>query len=105
MELLSPLRLLRDGLPIGPDRSSFDSVIGRLARRIQALCGGTDPALPRVARDVARTVPWQADLEWVPGERWSLRQRRTLSLSGLIGHMDLDLRGAEAIGPLLWHGQ
>jgi hypothetical protein len=94
VELLTPLRLKRDGRPLRPGQLQPRDLLMALVRRTADLCelqlgrrtGWDFAALSRQASAVAGS----ARLEWRDATRWSNRQQQHTPLGGLVGTIDLE---------------
>ena len=110
LELVMPLRLRRDGQPLRPDAWQFGDLFSNLLRRVSMLTEfhtdqplETDFAgLTELARQFQLIDCVQ---DWRPWHRYSSRQKATLAMDGLIGHVPLPANGLEPFWPYLWLGQ
>jgi hypothetical protein len=109
VELLTPMRLKREGRVLGVyDRVTPADLLHALVRRTADLCElqlglptGFDFAS---LRERAARVQGEASLRWHGAARWSNRQQQAVPMDGLIGH--LTLRGELGpLWPLLYLGQ
>lgn len=107
VRLCSPLRLQRQGRPIGPPELDAYAFIAALLRRLDAL-GAAEVATqeaPQLLAHVRHQV-WLANalLDWQKGERTSHSQGQRVPMGGIVG--DFHLRGGiEPLWPWLWTGQ
>lgn len=108
--LASPLRLVRDGRPHGPQGFPPAALVGNLVRRVSMLSAffGEAPletdfrALKEMAEGLVAREPM---LAFVDRTRWSGNRREEIPMGGVIGSFVLDLRGREPLFPYLWLGQ
>lgn len=109
LEILTPLRVKRDGHHVGPDEFTFADLFGNLLRRISMLTYfHTETPLEvdfRALRDSARQVAASADLRWVEHSRYSRRQQSAMQLGGVVGRLTLEGVDISAFWPYLWLGQ
>jgi hypothetical protein len=110
IELLSPLRMKRDGGMVRPGDFTAGSFLRTLLRRCSLLSyfhGGGELELdyPRLVRQADTLATHQPQLQWKEQRRYSGRQRRSHPLDGLIGQFSLDAQAAAPFWPLLWIGQ
>lgn len=93
LELLSPLRIQRQGRPIGVRELDARTFLIHLARRYQFLCdhhASTSTRLDFPAlNEAARHLELEADLRWNDPQRYSSRQQRWIPLGGLTGRLTL----------------
>jgi hypothetical protein len=110
LELLTPLRLQRDGHYVGPEDLRLADLFASLLRRISMLTYfhtdsplETDFAgLVAEARDVELDAPRLAWRDWT---RYSSRQQTTLEMGGLLGEVEVPIAGRDRLWPYLWLGQ
>ncbi|MEK0085280.1 CRISPR system precrRNA processing endoribonuclease RAMP protein Cas6 [Benzoatithermus flavus] len=110
VELLTPLRVQRDGHLVGPETFTPGDLLRNLVRRVSML------------RQFFTDRPLEADfvalkelglglrarhaaLRWVDLVRRSSRQDTVMRMGGIVGRFELDLTGAEPLWPYLWLGQ
>ncbi len=110
VRLLSPLRLRRDNRILGAETIDFSAFTSSLIRRISMLTYffSTTPleadfaGLARLARKSEMGV---RDLKWRELKRFSQRQRRKISMGGLVGEFELETGKLKPFWPFLWLGQ
>lgn len=110
IKLHTPMRLKQQGHNLNPENFQFGAFFSTLLRRISMLTYfhtdtplETDFAgLTQRARDIEFTGQ---DLHWFDWKRYSSRQDTEMNMGGVIGLLDLDMRGLEAFWPYLWLGQ
>lgn len=110
LSLTTPLRLVRDGRPIGPDELVFADLFRHLLRRISLLAyfHGETPLETDFARlaQTSRGVQIEhRDLRWFDWSRYSSRQRTRVPMGGVIGHLTLDGDALAPYWPYIWFGQ
>lgn len=110
LDLLTPLRLRRDGQPLRPDAWQFADLFSNLMRRVSMLTYfHTDQPLetdfPGLAESARQLQPLDQQLDWRSWARYSSRQRTTVAMDGLVGHIVLPANELEAFWPYLWLGQ
>lgn len=109
IQLLTPLRVKRDGRHVGPERFRFADLFGHLLRRVSMLMAfHTESEL----KADFRGLMWQAgqieasmSLKWQDQPRYSFRQGTAMLLGGVVGHIDLHDVDLEPFWPYLWLGQ
>ncbi len=109
LQLLTPLRVKRDGVRVGPTEFRFADMFVNLMRRVSQLSYfHTDRPLDvdfRALADAAKSVEAEIRLEWRDLDRYSSRQQTEMTLGGVIGKVRVrDLRLA-LFWPFLWLGQ
>ncbi len=102
----TPMRLVRDHDPIAAEALDGPTLAFAAVRRVELLrtCfGGADPATDHAAlKDQAQAVKIiDRDLSWVDRRRYSTRQKRPITLGGVIGNVTLDVSGAPDLTPYL----
>ena len=110
VEIVSPLRLLRDGRLVMPAVFEPRDILMYAIRRISLLsrCHADQPIhadfrhLKAVAERI-RMVDY--DLDWFDTHRWSASQRREVAMGGIVGWFVLDMSDAEMLWPFLWLAQ
>ena len=110
VHLLSPLRLRRENRVLGVEAVDFSAFMSSLIRRISMLTYffsstplETDFAgLARLAR---QAVIGKRDLKWRELKRFSQRQRKEISMGGLVGQFELEMDKVQLFWPYLWLGQ
>lgn len=110
VELLTPLRLRREGSLVGPGDFRFRDLFGSLLRRLSLLSYfHTDEPLELDFSALVRAadgVPMlQAQLGWREWTRFSSRQGGTMQMGGIVGKFRLHGEGLEPFWPYLWAGQ
>ncbi len=109
VELLTPLRVKREGRHIGPRDFTFADLFGNLLRRISMLTYfHTDTPLEtdfRSLMEAARGVAVRAELHWVEHSRYSKRQQESMQMGGVVGRLTLDGADLAPFWPYLWLGQ
>ncbi len=110
IDVLTPLRLRRDGRPVRADTFQFVDLFANLLRRVSMLSYfhtdrplETDFAgLTRKAREVELA---DVLLEWRSWNRYSSRQKREVTMDGLMGDLLLTPQDIAPFWPYLWLGQ
>ncbi len=110
VELLSPLRIKRDGSIVGPQNFAFHDLYRNLLRRLSLLAyfhGESPleldfPAWTQAARQVSFT---EAELRWYDWTRFSSRQNSAMAMGGLMGRFTLQGDALQRFWPHLWLGQ
>lgn len=109
LEILTPLRVKRDGRHVGPRDFTFADLFGNLLRRISMLTYfHTEMPLEtdfKALKEAARQVAVKADLEWVEHSRYSKRQQAAMQMGGVVGRLTLVDVGLAPFWPYLWLGQ
>lgn len=109
INLLSPLRVKRDGRRVGPDDFRFADLFGHLLRRVSMLTAfHTDNPLETDFRGLmahARQVEAHTELVWEDKSRYSSRQQAAMKLGGVVGRMVLSGVDLTPFWPYLWLGQ
>lgn len=109
IQLLTPLRVKRDGRHVGPDEFRFADLFGHLLRRVSMLTAfHTDTPLEtdfRALMDAARRLEATSILRWQDKTRYSARQKAVMQLGGVVGHIDLAETDLGPFWPYLWLGQ
>ena len=109
LEILTPLRVKREGSHVGPRDFIFADLFGNLLRRISMLTYfHTETPLEtdfRGLKEAARQVSSKADLEWVEHSRYSKRQEAAMQLGGVVGRLTLTDTDLSPFWPYLWLGQ
>jgi hypothetical protein len=109
LQLLTPLRVKRDGVRVGPAEFRFADMFVNLMRRVSQLTHfHTDRPLDvdfRGLADAAKSVEAEIRLEWRDLDRYSSRQQTEMTLGGVIGQIRVrDIR-LPLFWPFLWLGQ
>ncbi len=109
LRLQTPLRLKRDGRLVTPRQFHMRLFLNALRLRLRNLlefhCVGEEPVvLPELPPEPEAMLRRQA-LRWMDWTRYSNRQRTRMKLGGLVGELELDMRGREDWWPLLQAGQ
>lgn len=110
IELLTPLRVKREGRLVGPEAFAFHDLYRALLRRLSLLTyfHGERPleldfrAWTQAARAVAISAP---KLRWHDWTRYSSRQRTTMEMGGLLGRFTVTGPELARFWPHLWLGQ
>ncbi len=109
VELLTPLRVKREGRHAGPSDFTFADLFGNLLRRISMLTYfHTETPLEtdfKVLMDAARQVVARGELEWLEHSRYSKRQQTQMQLGGVVGRLTLEEAELAPFWPYLWLGQ
>lgn len=109
IELLTPLRVKREGHHVGADDFRFADLFGPLLRRVSMLTAfHTDTPLEtdfRALMDGARQVEATTALVWQDKPRYSNRQKAAMRLGGVVGYIDLAGADLAPFWPYLWLGQ
>jgi hypothetical protein len=104
MSLDSPLRLLRAKRLVGPDALTGELLTEAVKRRFELLAWATGS----VVSSIPTGKPLNLDANGLSiggGQRYSARQDRRISLSGLTGQVALSGPGLATLWPWLWAGQ
>lgn len=108
LQLLTPLRLQKDGQCVGRRELDARTLLVALARRVQALHDLHQPGQPRIdfaaLAERAARIELQGELRWFDWTRYSNRQQREMTLGGLLGEVQLSGELDELL-PLLHLGQ
>ena len=110
LELVTPLRLRRDSKPVRPEAWQFGDLLSNLLRRVSMLTYfHTDQPLETdfsgLAESARQLQPIERRLDWRTWNRYSSRQKATVAMDGLVGHVVLPTNGLEPFWPYLWLGQ
>jgi hypothetical protein len=110
LELLTPLRIKRQGHFVGRREFGAEECARHLLWRLEALArhfgAAFDPDLWRQAHDLARPLTLTAaTLHWHEWTRRSARQDTRMQMGGLLGTVTLEGPGLELLWPLLQVGQ
>jgi hypothetical protein len=109
LRFVTPLRIKREGNSLGAVALDFAALAGTLVRRISMLQAfHTDTTLQAPFaefKERAREVRMRSSLVPVQQQRFSNRQRRTMPMDGLLGHVEIDAADALPFWPFLWLGQ
>jgi len=109
LEILTPLRVKREGRHVGPRDFTFADLFGNLLRRVSMLTYfHTETPLEtdfRALKEAARQVAAKADLEWLEHSRYSKRQQAAMQLGGVVGRLTLVDVDLSPFWPYLWLGQ
>ncbi len=109
LEILTPLRVRREGRHVIPANFSFADLFSSLLRRISLLSSfHTDTPLDtdfRTLSQNARQIEIQSTLRWLDLERHSSRQKTDMSLGGVVGELILPHENLAPFWPYLWLGQ
>ncbi|MBF0307998.1 MAG: CRISPR system precrRNA processing endoribonuclease RAMP protein Cas6 [Magnetococcales bacterium] len=108
LHLLTPVRIQRDGSPLGPGRLTPRDLLVGLMRRIGQMAhlhADVDPEIDysELSRQ-AGLIPCHGNLAWRDWTRRSARQQQTMALGGVVGRWTLtgDL---QPFWPFLYLGQ
>jgi hypothetical protein len=110
IDLLTPLRLRREGRPVRPDAFRFVDLFTSLLRRVSMLTYfHTDHPLETDFAGLtqkAREVEWNdSQMVWRSWNRYSSRQGREVAMDGLMGYLVLPAQDLAPFWPYLWLGQ
>ncbi|TSE34655.1 CRISPR-associated endoribonuclease Cas6 [Tepidimonas charontis] len=109
IELLTPLRVKRDGRHVGPREFRFADLFGTLLRRISMLSFfHTDTPLETDFKGLmaqARAIEAVTALNWEDKLRYSSRQQVAMKLGGVIGHIEIRGQDLRPFWRYLWLGQ
>ena len=109
LELVTPLRVKREGRSLGPGALTFGDVFGSLMRRVSMLCTFHGDALLAVPfaelAGLSRQVRMRAALSSVRQQRFSNRQHQSMPMDGVVGWIEIDASVATVYWPFLWLGQ
>ena len=110
INLLTPLRLLKDRYPLSPNDFRFHHLFRAVLRRIPMLMyfhQSIDLELPYQAlSELSRQIRiFDVELEWLEWKRYSNRQNTEMNMGGLGGHFCVDIEHIKPLWPLLWLGQ
>ncbi|MGZ8237419.1 MAG: CRISPR system precrRNA processing endoribonuclease RAMP protein Cas6 [Methylobacter sp.] len=106
----TPMRIKQDSKNIRGDHFNFAAFFGSLLRRISMLTYfHTNTPLETEFASLmhkAKTIEFaDKKLRWYDWTRYSSRQQTEMQLGGVIGTLELELKGLEAFWPYLWLGQ
>lgn len=109
LEILTPLRVKRQGRHVGPQDFQFADLFGNLLRRISMLTYfHTDTPFEtdfKGLMETARQISSRARLEWREHTRYSKRQEMEMQMGGVIGALEIDAADLAPFWPCLWLGQ
>lgn len=110
VSIVTPLRLRIGGDLVTPQRLTPVELFGALVRRVAAVRrvhgGLTDDIDFRGLKRATEDLHWDAArLHWVETTRRSSRQQALMQFGGVLGHVQIDLRGAPSLWPFLWLSQ
>lgn len=109
IQLLTPLRLKRDGRHVAPKAFRFSDLFRNLLRRLSMLTYfHTDTPLETDFKALvtqAETIAVRSELAWKDLTRYSARQKTLMRLGGLVGRIDLEGQDLAPFWPYLWLGQ
>lgn len=108
LELFTPVRIKHRGQYLNPETFTFWHLLANLLRRFQTLEqfygeGKTD--MERLPCELEDLAPLIQALEWQDWSRWSSRQKSTMKLGGVVGHLEVETESFLPLWPLLWLGQ
>lgn len=93
IQMLTPMRLQKNGVPLGPDRLTSRAFLMTLVRRVSLLSAyqnGEDLNLDTKAlSQESDAVCMDVDMGWKDWTRYSTRQKQTMSLGGVVGDLTL----------------
>jgi hypothetical protein len=106
VELVSPLRLVRNGSPIRPAELDGPTLAFAAVRRVALLRDGFAETAPPVdlnhLRELASHVSiLDPHIEWSDHRRFSTRQNQGIVMGGITGGLVLDLTDAPGLSPFL----
>ena len=106
----SPIRIKQDNKNLAGAEFNFAAFFGALLRRISLISYfHTDTPLETDFAGLtgqAKTIRFsRQQLKWYDWTRYSSRQQTEMNMGGLIGSVELDMRGLETFWPYLWLGQ
>jgi len=106
VDLVSPLRLVRNGAPIRPAELDGPTLAFAAVRRVALLRDGFDESAPPVDLNQLRAIANQVsvleqELEWSDHRRFSTRQNQGIVMGGMTGRLVLDLASAPGLSPFL----
>ena len=94
LSFVTPLRIQENGRALPPENITSRALLMALARRVSLLmefhAGFTPTNDFQNMSKSAETVSAVCDLRWRHWERWSSRQKTTMTLNGLVGTVILD---------------
>jgi hypothetical protein len=109
VQILSPLRVKREGNYVKAGDFRFSDIFSNLLRRISMLTTfHTDTPLETDFRGLtlaAREIEMRSQLRWVELNRHSARQKANMSMAGVVGTLELGPDGLAPFWPYLWLGQ
>ena len=110
VEILTPLRIRREGRPVRPESFRFVDLLSNLLRRVSMLTYfHTDHPLETdfagLVRRADQVSPGEIQLEWRQWNRYSSRQRTHVAMDGLVGSFTLSHEEMGPFWPYLWLGQ
>lgn len=109
LEILTPLRVKREGRHVGSRDFAFADLFGNLLRRISMLTYfHTETPLEtdfRALKEAARQVAAKTDLEWLEHTRYSKRQESAMQMGGVVGRLSVEETDLALFWPYLWLGQ
>jgi hypothetical protein len=109
LDILTPLRVRREGKHVTPANFTFADLFSSLLRRISLLTNfHTDTPLDtdfRTLTQDARQIEIQSTLHWLDLERHSSRQNTDMTLGGVVGNLIIPHENLAPFWPYLWLGQ
>jgi hypothetical protein len=109
LQFLTPLRVKRDGLRVGPREFRFADLFVNLMRRISMLTYfHTSQPLEadfRGLAEAAKVVEAKTHLEWRDLGRYSSRQQGEMQMGGVLGTITVQDPRLPMFWPYLWLGQ
>ncbi len=109
LRFMTPLRMKREKRLVRPADFSMDLFLSSLRLRIRELVAiyglpGQDCVLPAIPSGLESAVV-ETRLEWRDWTRYSNRQKTSMKMGGLLGHLKLESGHLGQWWPLLWYGQ
>lgn len=106
VDLVSALRLVRNGVPITPDQVDGPTLAFAAVRRIALLRDGLAEALPPIDLNALRAKSEgvrlvDRRLDWSDRRRFSTRQNQSITMGGITGRFVLDVSAAPEVLPFL----
>jgi len=109
LEILSPLRVKREGQYVRAKDFRFSDLFGNLLRRVSMLTTfHSDTPLEtdfRGLTQAARAIEAKTELRWQELGRHSARQQANIKMAGVVGSLHLTSEGLAPFWPYLWLGQ
>jgi hypothetical protein len=109
LDILTPLRVKREGRHVGPRDFTFADLFSNVLRRISMLTYfHTETPLEtdfRGLKEAARQIATRTELEWLEHSRYSKRQQAAMQLGGVVGRLTLEDADLAPFWPYLWLGQ
>lgn len=111
VELVTPLRIERDGRPLAVEDIQPADLFSALARRQSGLAAAEtgrpdDPNyFAALKAGWVAVRPLRGEVDWRNQWRWSRGEAEGKDCGGVTGHFDFDLTGRQDLFELLWRGQ